>query len=328
MQSFKNTYNKLIYCFIILIIFIILTFAIKSYFKPFFMILVITFICKPIYDLLCSIRVFNKNINAVISILLINVVFFFIAFYTGKILFYKLYSLVLNNYSQILYDLDNISYKLNELAGYNVFKFNSDIKNFYVNILNNGYLKKGAIYTTNGIVAYFISNIAVYFILVDKSGIVNIIKDLFPESKISIINDKFNELNKVFKIEIILVLITTLETLGGFILLGVNNCVFLSALCGILDLVPYIGTILVFVPLILYNFIIRKNVVAIGLIILYILLQVTRQILEAKLVSKRLDIHPLVIIMSLYIGVKVFGVIGLIMAPLYIIVTKEVVLNE
>ncbi|WP_268051634.1 AI-2E family transporter [Clostridium ganghwense] len=310
-----------------LVIFIILTFIIKNYFKPFFIIIFMTFTCKPIYDLLCKYKVFNKNTNAVLSILFINLILFFIAFYTSRILFNKISTLVLNNYSEIIIQLRSVVDNLNEFFKIDLFKFNSDVKNFYYNIANNGYIKKGAMYTTNGVFAYFISNIAVYFILVDKYVIVNTIEKLFPENNISRLRIKLDDINNIFKIELILVLITTLETLIGFVILRINNAIFLSALCGVLDLIPYIGTILVFIPLIIYNFIIKRNIIASGLIILYILLQVTRQILEAKFVSKKFQIHPLILILAIYIGIKVFGFIGLFMAPLYIITTKEIIFS-
>ncbi|MCY6356630.1 AI-2E family transporter [Clostridium sp. ZS2-4] len=312
---------------VILLIFISSTYIIKNYFKPFFIIIFITFICKPIYDLLCKYRIFNENVNAVLSILFVNLILFFTAYYTGKILFDKLYAIALNNYSNIINQLDNISSNLNDFFQFDLLKLDENIKNIYSNIARNGYLKKGAVYTTNGIFAYFISNIAVYFILVDKYVIVNTIEKLFPKGDVCILKVKFNEINNIFKIELILILLTTLETLIGFIILKVNNALFLSILCGVLDIIPYIGTILVFIPLIIYNFILKNNIIAIGLIILYIFLQVIRQVSEAKFVSKKFEIHPLILILSIYIGIKIFGIIGLFMAPLYIITTKKIIFS-
>ncbi|WMJ82031.1 AI-2E family transporter [Clostridium sp. MB40-C1] len=328
MQYSKSTYNKAISCIVILIIFIILTFIIKNYFKPFFIIIFITFICKPIYDLFCRIEIFNKNVNAVLSILLVNLMIFFITFYTGKIVYNKIYALILENYSQIANNLNEIIHNLNDFFGYDFFKINTEIKGIYSIIPDNSYIRKGAIYTTEGLFAYFISNIAVYFILVDKSTLINDVSKLFPGNNFYIIRKKLSEINKILKIELILVLLTTLQTLVGFIILNIPNAIFLSILCGILDIIPYIGTVLIFIPLILYNFIIKNTIAAIGLTILYILLQVTRQVLETKLVSKKLDVHPLIIILTMYIGIKTFGFIGLFMAPIYVITTKEIVFSS
>ena len=53
------------------------------------------------------------------------------------------------------------------------------------------------------------------------------------------------------------------------------------------------------------------------LICLYLLVQVIREILEAKFLSSKLEIHPLVILLSLYIGVNLFGILGILAGPMY-----------
>lgn len=327
MYKSKTIYNKLLLSIVILAIFVILTFIIKNYFKPFFIIIFMTFMCKPLYDGFCKIDIFNENVNGVLSILFVNLILFFCLFYTGKIIYAKACTIVLDNYSRMIKEINIISSNLNNFLEFDLLNLNSNMSNTYSIISADNYIKRGAIYTTEGIFAYFVSNMAVYFILTDKYWILDNLSKLFSEEKFVLFKFKLGEMNKVLRIEIMLVLITTIQTLMGFILLNVENSVFLSVLCGILDIIPYIGTIVVFVPLIIYNFILKRTTVTIGLIALYILLQITRQILETKLVSKNLNIHPLVMILTMYIGVKVFGIVGVFMAPLYIITTKEIVFS-
>ena len=59
-------------------------------------------------------------------------------------------------------------------------------------------------------------------------------------------------------IEGILVLITMLEIIIGFFVLKIPNFFTLGVICGILDMLPYVGTIIVFIPIIIYN-IVMKN---------------------------------------------------------------------
>ena len=54
-------------------------------------------------------------------------------------------------------------------------------------------------------------------------------------------------------------------------------------------------------------------------------MQVVREILEAKFLGDKLDIHPLVILLSIYIGVKVFGILGILVGPMYSILAKEII---
>ena len=68
----------------------------------------------------------------------------------------------------------------------------------------------------------------------------------------------------------------------GFKILRVPNFIFLGVICGILDVLPYVGTIIVFIPIIIYNIIIKEYLLVIGFIALYLLLQIVREVLELK----------------------------------------------
>ena len=91
---------------------------------------------------------------------------------------------------------------------------------------------------------------------------------------------------------------------------------------------PYIGTIIVFIPIIIYNIIVNNYFSTFGIILLYILGQIIREVLEAKFLSSRLDIHPIVIFISMYLGVKIFGVLGILVGPMYSIMAKEIIYDR
>lgn len=129
-------------------------------------------------------------------------------------------------------------------------------------------------------------------------------------------------------IQVILVLISTLEIIIGFIVFRVPKAVLLGVICGILDILPYVGTIIVFVPIIIYNIIVEDYIVAFGLICLYILVQVIREVLEAKFLSDKLELHPLLVLLSIYIGIKLFGVLGIVVGPMYGILAKDIIYGE
>ena len=64
--------------------------------------------------------------------------------------------------------------------------------------------------------------------------------------------------------------------------------------------------------------------IVIGMISLYILSQLIREILELKFLSSKLEIHPLAIMLSIYIGAEIFGVIGILVGPIYCLVAKDI----
>ncbi|MFA9398412.1 MAG: AI-2E family transporter [Clostridiaceae bacterium] len=321
----SNIYKKIINIILLLLFFIIFSFVIKNYFKPFFIIILFIILGTPIYNILSQFTPINKKVNGVLTLVIINIIIFIFIIFTGGYLFTQIKSLIINN----IYDLNkNIYIMLNDIGKI----INLDLLPYYKSINLNNFikediLKKGAAYTTDGIISYFIGNITAYFILVDKYDIVDFIKAIISFEKFQILKIKFNELNKIIRMEMILLLVSTLITLLGFMILNISNYFSLSIVCGILDILPYIGTILVFLPLIIYYITTKKYLTAVGLLILYILLLVSREIWEAKYMSNSFNIHPLLIILSIYIGGEIFGLVGIFLAPLFMVAAKELILS-
>lgn len=316
----KN-YKKLIECALLLVAFIVLTLIIKYYFKPFFVMFFLIILCTPIYNFLCKVNIFNNKINAVISIVFINTMIFMFFIYIGNFIIKEIGINAINDFSNM--DFNKIYF----IKDIDIASVLEKIKIQLTNFFSNDFIKKGALYTTDSILAYFVGNIGVYFILVDKYDIVSLSKIVLPDSNIQLVYRKIGELKKMIAVEISLVIITTVETVIGLLILGVNNAFVFGLLCGILDILPYVGTILVFLPLVLYKVYVKNYIIAFGIFALYILLQINRQILETKFMSSRLKVHPLLILISLYIGMKLFGIIGIFMGPLYVISAKEIIFS-
>lgn len=311
-------YKKIINCLLLLIVFILITFFVKNYFTPFLIIVIFIFVCDPIFNFLVKHNIFSRKISAIISILFVNIIIFLSFYFIINVVYNKIMVFASSGYSDI--------YKM--LSGFNSRKVNDKLNILYNNILNNDYVKKGAVYTTDGIFSYFIGNVAAYFILADKYDILNWLKEFIPSEKLLLISKKIKSLKEMLQVECRLVVITTIETIAGFFILGVSNALALGLICGILDILPYVGTIIVFLPLAVSYIVSKKYIVAFGIGLLYILIMINRQMLEAKFMSRRLEIHPLLIIVSLYIGLKLFGVVGLFMGPIYVITAKEIILEK
>lgn len=318
-------YKKIINCFILLIVFFVLTIAIRSYFKPFFIIVFMIFICNPLSNFMLKHKIFTKKVSAIISIVLVNLIIFFTVYLIGNYLLSKFnifidtgYKALKNNIVEVLEKISNIT---------NIKITTESIKNSSFKLINGNYIKKGAVYTTEGIVSYMLSNMAVYFILVDKELLTNFLAKLVNSDNVILIKKKYNDINELLKIELVLILISTIETILGFYALSIENALILGIACGILDLLPYIGIVFVFVPLIILKFYAGQYIIVGGLICLYILLTISRQIMETRFVSNKLKIHPLPLLLSMYIGINLFGIIGVFVGPMYVITAKEIIMS-
>ncbi len=60
---------------------------------------------------------------------------------------------------------------------------------------------------------------------------------------------------------------------------------------------------------------------------LYIFVAVVRQIIEPKVVSNNIGIHPIFTLIAMYTGFKIMGVIGLLVGPIFLIILKSIFSN-
>ena len=322
-------YKKIVYLVFLFIAFSIITFIIKYYFKPFLSIIILLMLSSPLYKLLKKSYI-NKNIAAASSLLIVNIIGILIILYLGNTIIYFFRQIYYSNMEVINKFISEISRILK--IDFNNMKFLESFCEFFKhNGLNIKAVSTGENLISNvthNIVAYFIANICSFFILVDKEKFIQFIKVLFPKD---IVNKSLKEKNnflKMIKIQGMLVVVSALEIMAGFYILRIDHAFTLSIICGALDLLPYVGTIIVFVPIIIYNIIMKKYIISFGLMCLYILVMIIREILEAKFLSSGLNIHPLVILLSLYIGINLFGILGIICGPLYSIFAKEIIFYD
>lgn len=66
---------------------------------------------------------------------------------------------------------------------------------------------------------------------------------------------------------------------------------------------------------------------AIALIALYVIIIVTRQLIEPKIVSNNIGIHPIFTLIAMYTGYKVIGILGLFIGPIVLIILKNIFAN-
>lgn len=120
----------------------------------------------------------------------------------------------------------------------------------------------------------------------------------------------------------LLVLATTLLTILGLGLLGSSYALLLGILSGLLDIIPILGPGLIFIPWIIYNMLFGNFTFGLLLALLYGVIFGLRTVLQAQLIGDRMGIHPLVALISIYIGVRLVGTAGFILGPLLAVVLK------
>ena len=182
------------------------------------------------------------------------------------------------------------------------------------------------------VIAIVISIVAACFMTAEFDKVKDFMVIQFPEEKrddfIRAKNLLKNTLTKMGKAYILIMLITFCELFLGFTvlkLLGIFNSRYIFIICvvtTIVDIIPILGTGTILLPWTAYSLIVGNYAMAIGLIIMYATITVIRQIIEPKLVAGQLGLSPIVTLTAMYIGLKVFGVLGIFIGPILIIMLK------
>ena len=126
----------------------------------------------------------------------------------------------------------------------------------------------------------------------------------------------------------LLFLLTMGQLLIGFWIIGVRYAFLVAFLISLLDLLPALGAVAVLAPWSALAFASGNVRVGAGLLILAGVVTLTRQIAEPKIVGKSLGLHPLIALVAMYVGLRLFGAAGLVLGPCACIVGKSIVRRD
>ena len=110
----------------------------------------------------------------------------------------------------------------------------------------------------------------------------------------------------------------------GLALLRVPYAFIFALLIALVDFLPLLGTGIILIPWAVVSLLLGEVRLGIGLLALYVFSSVVRQILEPKLIGGGLGLHPLLSLAAMYAGLKLFGVWGMVLAPLVAAGVKSV----
>ena len=157
-----------------------------------------------------------------------------------------------------------------------------------------------------------------YLFLADRESIMRWLKEHLPAFVFRYIEymkrDAKGVIGGYFLAQFRIMCVVALILAAGFLVLGVRYGVLLAFLTAILDFLPIFGTGTVLFPWAVVKLFAGEYAYATGLILLYILTQVVRQIIQPKIVGESMGLPPLMTLFLLYLGFKLRGLTGMILA--------------
>lgn len=212
---------------------------------------------------------------------------------------------------------DTIMNSIDETGGRITESVTAFLQNFFLNL-------PGLVsWIPNAATVIIFSLLATFFISKDWYRLTALANRLLPGKVKSSGTRVFADLKKALfgfvKAQITLISITLVIVLVGLLILRVNYAITIALILGLLDLLPYLGTGTVFVPWIIYEAVTGNFGLAVGLGILYTVVIVQRQLMEPKILSSNIGLNPLGTLISLFVGFKLIGFLGLILGPVTLV---------
>jgi len=173
-----------------------------------------------------------------------------------------------------------------------------------------------------------------FFVLRDKKELINYVKTLLPFSKE--IENKLLKSSKgitasVLYGQVVVGIIQGLILGVGLFVFGVPNALLLTALACLAGIFPIIGTVIIWVPVIIYLLLAGNPIPALGIGVFGVVSSSIDNFLRPIIVSRRVKVHTSMVLIGMIGGLFFFGIMGIILGPLilaYLLIILELYRNK
>lgn len=126
------------------------------------------------------------------------------------------------------------------------------------------------------------------------------------------------------KAQVVILCVISVLCAAGLWAMGIRHGVTTGILAGILDALPFIGTGIVLVPMAFWQLIQGHIWRCLLLLLLYGVCALARELLEPKLIGDRMGIYPVLILLAIYMGIKLYGLSGVVLGPFSFLIIREI----
>lgn len=202
----------------------------------------------------------------------------------------------------------------------------------YITAAASGFAAKTVKRVPGMLLGFIISAVSGCYIAADFSGLTKFLGELCGkkrfESLKKIKNIFSGSVLKLLKGYLLLFLITFAELSAGFFIIGEKDALLIAAATAVIDVLPVLGTGTVLIPWGIIKIATGSTAGGIGLIMLYAVITVVRNFAEPKIIGNQVGINPLFTLLAMFTGLKLFGMFGVILMPLALIVTVKYYSDE
>lgn len=170
--------------------------------------------------------------------------------------------------------------------------------------------------------------LATYFMTSDRNKINLFLDKQIPgqwmEKTRTVMSKLFSALFGWLRAQLILMTVTFTELTIAFIVMRVENGLLIALLIAIVDALPIFGVGAVLIPWGIVELLSANYQRGLSLLLLYIIVIVIRQMIEPKIIGQQIGIHPLLTLFAMYLGLQLFGILGMIVGPVLMVIVKSI----
>ena len=345
----ENTYwtsvlKKVIYA-ILIVLSIIISLKLAVFYMPFVIAFIISLIIEPVIKKIMeklkisrkfsSIIVFIIVFGIIIGLLILGIIT--VISEASNLLsgFNEYYDKIYTNLQNLIKNFDfekiKLSSRISQMLQDTLFSIFQKLSVYLQGFLTNLIKFFTSIPT---IAIYFaVTILALYFICTDKIYMIDEIEHHFPEKWVKNLAIHLKQITKTLggylKAQLVLIFISFIISLIGLYImhfagLNVGFPLLIALGIGFVDALPILGSGTVMIPWAIISGLNGDLVLGVSLIVLLIIMSITKQFIEPKIVSGNIGIHPIFTIIAMYTGFRLIGVIGMFVGPILLIIIKNV----
>ncbi|NLJ80554.1 MAG: AI-2E family transporter [Firmicutes bacterium] len=179
---------------------------------------------------------------------------------------------------------------------------------------------------------WLVAAVSAYFFCKDKRAISSLIQRNLParwrRKFFLLYSQTYSAVWRLIRLQLALVSISTCLSVLLFYSLNLPYALLLGLAAGFLDLVPILGPGIVYLVMIAYYLFLGRIWLAWALGIAYLVFILLRQLGEPHLIGQGLGLHPLLALIALYVGFKVWGLLGAMLGPILMVFLKTALAAE
>lgn len=220
-----------------------------------------------------------------------------------------------------------VTHDFPQIVDKNISNFLSTLSNKLGNMTKT--LKKYILSVSNFIVFFIFSLLAAYSLSSDKDKIIGILGKVISPEKLAIFDtlrvELVNSLIGYIRAQIILSIISCIIVIIGLMILKIPFYLLIGIVIGFVDVLPVFGTGSIFWPWSIWLILSGRWKLGLAILAIHGVVTIVRRSLEPKVLSVNIGVDLLGLIFSMFLGLKVWGVIGLVAGPVVLVILNTMI---